>query len=98
MPRKLGIMPQITSLPQTRRGWLEPMRKWVYTARDMAVVAQDSDLFKKKVAAEESFGSNLLLSGRKVSGQAGILYEKIRQNSACVSWVPSRGIEPRITA
>jgi hypothetical protein len=32
--------------------------------------------------------ANLRLSGKKASGAPVILYKKIRQNAACVSWVP----------
>ena len=32
--------------------------------------------------------ANLRLTGKIASGEATILYEKIRQNAACVSWVP----------
>ena len=84
----------MSSLPQKQIGWLEPMRKWIYTARDMAVVAQDGDLFRKKVAAAEAYGSNLRLSGKKASGEAAILYEKIREFAPCGSWEPTSGIEP----
>ena len=92
--KKRTFEEQMSSLPQKQIGWLEPMRKWIYTARDMAVVARDGDLFRKKVAAAEAYGSNLRLTGKKASGEATILYEKIRQNAACVSWVPRTGIEP----
>ena len=84
----------MSSLPQKQIGWLEPMRKWIYTARDMAVVARDGDLFRKKVAAVESYGSNLRLTGKKASGEATILYEKIREFAPSGFWEPLIGIEP----
>ena len=78
----------MSSLPQKQIGWLEPMRKWIYTARDMAVVARDGDLFRKKVAAVEAYGSNLRLAGKKASGAPVILYEKVREFASCGFWEP----------
>ena len=42
------------------------MEKWIKDAGDMEKIALDSNLFAKKVAAKEIFGSNLLLAEKTV--------------------------------
>ena len=42
------------------------MEKWIKDAGNMEKIALDSNLFSKKVAAKEIFGSNLLLAEKTV--------------------------------
>ena len=41
------------------------MQKWIKVAGTLEKIALDSDLFAKKVAAKEIFGSNLVLANRE---------------------------------
>ena len=42
------------------------MQKWITKAQNLNGIAQDTDLFLKKVSAKEIFGSNLLLGEKQV--------------------------------
>ena len=52
-------------IEQKRTGWLEPMAEWIKEAGNLPKIARESNLFAKKVAAKEIFGSNLVLAGRE---------------------------------
>ena len=41
------------------------MREWIKVASSLEKTARDSNLFAKKVAAKEIFGSNLILANRE---------------------------------
>ncbi len=53
------------SLEQKQNGWLEPMTEWIKVASSLEKTARDNNLFLKKVAAEQVFGSNLVLANRE---------------------------------
>ena len=62
----------MTNLEQKQNGWLEPMSEWIKVASSLEKTARDSNLFLKKVAAEQVFGSNLVLAGREARVSAPI--------------------------
>ena len=65
MSEKKSLEGQIISLEQKRTDWLEPMREWIKEAENLPKIAQENDLFAKKVMAKEIFGSNLVLAHRE---------------------------------
>ncbi len=65
LSEKKSLEEQITNLEQKRTGWLEPMENWIKEARNLPKIAQENDLFAKKVIAKEIFGSNLVLANRE---------------------------------
>ena len=50
---------------QKRTGWLEPLEEWIKEAESLPKIAQESNLFAKKVACRTLFGSNLVLANRE---------------------------------
>ncbi len=62
---KKSLEEKIINLEQKRTGWVEPMEKWIKEAENLPKIARDNNLFAKKVAAKEIFGSNLILSARE---------------------------------
>src|SRR3989344_744599 len=99
-------------IEQKRTGWLEPMGEWIKEAENLPKIARESNLFAKKVAAKEIFGSNLVLAGReaRVSAPKSIAFppqnqwtalcaanEKIGQFSESQILVSPAGIEPAVT-
>ncbi|MCX7996951.1 MAG: hypothetical protein N2691_04360 [Patescibacteria group bacterium] len=56
---------QSFNLEQKRTGWLEPMADWIKEAESLPKIAQESNLFAKKVACRTLFGSNLVLANRE---------------------------------
>ena len=56
----------MSRLGREQLAWVEPMQKWIEQAQNMENIAQDHNLFAKKVAAKEIFGSNLLLTQKNV--------------------------------
>jgi DNA invertase Pin-like site-specific DNA recombinase len=73
LSEKKSLEEQSTRLEQKRTGWLEPMAEWIKEASSLSKIAQESNLFAKKVAAEQVFGSNLVLANReaRVSAPSG---------------------------
>src|SRR3989338_2616052 len=67
LSEKKSLEEQTTRFEQKQNDWLEPMREWIKVSSSLEKTARDSNLFSKKVAAEQVFGSNLVLAG----GQAG---------------------------
>ena len=65
MHEKKSLEEKIQSLEQKRTGWVEPMENWIKEAANLPQIARESNLFRKKVAAKEIFGSNLILAARE---------------------------------
>ena len=70
LSEKKSLEEEISRNQQKQKHWLEPMEKWIKDAGNMEKIALDSNLFEKKVAAKEIFGSNLLLQNKLVRASA----------------------------
>ena len=66
LSEKKSLEEEISRSRMKQKHWLEPMEKWIKDAGNMEKIALDSNLFAKKVAAKEIFGSNLLLAEKTV--------------------------------
>jgi len=82
MSEKKSLEEKTITLEQKQTGWVEPTRKWIKQAENLPKIARDSNLFAKKVAAKEIFGSNLLLAGKEARECA----PKIGQTAAQNQW------------
>ncbi len=73
LSEKKSLEEQSFNLEQKRTGWLEPMAEWIKEAENLPKIAQESNLFAKKVACRTLFGSNLVLANReaRVSAPSG---------------------------
>ena len=71
LSEKKSLEEEISRNQQKQKHWLEPMEKWIKDAGNMEKIALDSNLFAKKVAAKEIFGSNLLLGEKTVRTAEG---------------------------
>ncbi|OGY92109.1 MAG: hypothetical protein A3B31_01525 [Candidatus Komeilibacteria bacterium RIFCSPLOWO2_01_FULL_53_11] len=86
---------------QKQHDWLEPFRKWIDSAVNMEKIARDSNLFRKKVAAKDVFGSNLRLASRETHGEPQnqwaalcAAHDSIGKISESQILVAGAGIEP----
>ena len=70
LSEKKSLEEKITALEQKQIGWLEPMKNWIKEAESIDKIANDSDLFAKKVACRSIFGSNLILLNREARQSA----------------------------
>src|SRR3989344_4945061 len=61
---KKTLEEKATTLERQQTAWVEPMSEWIEKAENLSKIAQDNDLFPKKVIVKEIFGSNLLLTDR----------------------------------
>ncbi len=61
---------EVTKLESGHILWLEPVRKWISTARSLAEIARTGTPEQRRALAVEVFGSNLTLDGQKLSGAA----------------------------
>ncbi len=73
LSEKKSLEEQAVRLEQKQIGWLGPMSEWIQEARNLPKIAAEGNLFEKKVAAKEIFGSNLTLSQKQLQegGRAG---------------------------
>ena len=73
LSEKKSLEEQSITLEQKRTGWLEPMAEWIKEAENLPKIAQENNLFEKKVACRTLFGSNLVLANReaRVSAPSG---------------------------
>ena len=67
MSQKRTLEEKTSRLGREQLAWVEPMQKWIEQAQNMENIAQSKNLFEKKVAAKEIFGSNLLLTQKNVA-------------------------------
>ena len=65
LSEKKSLEEQSANLEQKRTGWLEPLEEWIKEAENLPKIAQESNLFAKKVACRTVFGSNLVLANRE---------------------------------
>ena len=110
LSEKKSLEEQISNLEQKRTGWLEPMEEWIKEARNLPKIAQEGNLFSKKVAYRTLFGSNLILHNReaRVSAPSGLLnsspqnqwaalraaHELTLKKPSCFVVVGNAGFEP----
>ena len=66
LSEKKTLESEIASLSHAVNDWLAPFQNWLKDAQSLGEIASDCNLFAKKVAAKEIFGSHLRLSGRQV--------------------------------
>jgi len=66
LSEKKTLEEKIADVEKKQTGWLEPAEEWIKEAENLPTIANGEDLFLKKVAAKKIFGSNLILSNRKV--------------------------------
>ena len=85
LSEKKSLEEEISRNQQKQKHWLEPMEKWIKDAGNMEKIALDSNLFEKKVAAKEIFGSNLLLQNKSVRASAPN-FENSLANSGETAW------------
>ena len=98
MSEKKSLEEQTTRFEQKQNDCLEPMRSWIISASNMEKIARDGNLFAKKVAAKEVFGSNLLLKTKKARGSALPPWSALRADAAFQNWVRDTGIGPVLLA
>ena len=71
LSEKKSLEEQISNAEQKRTHWLEPMREWINEAENLPEIIREGNLYAKKVAAKEIFGSNLLLGEKTVRTAEG---------------------------
>ena len=94
MSEKKSLEEQTIRFEQKQNAWLEPFEKWINSASNIEKIARDENLFPKKVAAKEIFGSNLLLKTKKARGSALPPWSALCAEPPFLNWVGDVGIEP----
>jgi len=87
--QKKTLESEISSLSHTANDWLAPLQDWLKDATSLGEIASDDDLFAKKVAAKEIFGSHLRLGGRQLTLAAGEVKEN-GSSSVPTQWAALR--------
>jgi hypothetical protein len=101
LSEKKSLEEKIIALEQKHQCWLEPLQSWIKDASALVKIAHDGNLFSKKVAAEQAFGSNLSLHDRVLRGNPLPPYfaalraaEFVGEKSESSILVGDRGVEP----
>ena len=109
LSEKKSLEEQSFNLEQKRTGWLEPMSEWIKEAESLPKIAQESNLFEKKVACRTLFSSNLVLANReaRVGAPSGkdsphknqwaarsAAHDLALKKPSCFVVVPRAGLEP----
>ena len=63
---KQSLKEKLASLESGQNAWLELMRKWLETLGSIRKIVENGNPNQKKQLALEMFGSNLILSGKKI--------------------------------
>jgi len=84
LSEKKSLDEKMARIEQKQNDWLEPMENWINYAQTLEKIASGSNLFTKKVAAKEVFGSNLFWAGReaRVCAPSGISFPPQNQWAA----------------
>ena len=100
MLEKKSLEEQAVRLEQKRLGWLEPMQNWIKQAENLPNIVSEGNLFEKKVAAKEIFGSNLTLSQKQLqeggrggaagTSKSGALAPQIAEKNLSQHWAALR--------
>ena len=89
---KKSLEERLMEFEQKQNNWLEPFRKWIKVVSSLEKTARDTNLFAKKVAAEQVFGSNLRLAAREARGEPILPYSFARSAKELVGQKPEREI------
>ncbi len=72
LSEKKSLEEQAVRLEQKQTGWLEPFEEWIKQASNISNISAEGNLFEKKVAVKEIFGSNLTLSQKQLQEDGGL--------------------------
>ena len=97
LSEKKSLEEQITRFEQKQNDWLEPMEKWLNYAQNIEKIARNRDLFIKKVAVKEIFGSNLCLASRVVRGEPQNQWAAMAAAQEKVGKIPESQIVERVS-
>ena len=78
MSSKKSLEEKIMQISKTPTMWIEPMREWIKDSQILDEISKTADLPSKKLSLQKIFGSNLILKGRKASGNPFSHYAELR--------------------
>jgi hypothetical protein len=94
MNRKRSLEERGETLATGRADWLEPLQKWIFTARNAGEIAVGGSPQEKKVLAQQVFGSNLVLDCKEALGSCVKPWSLLLENSSSGGMVGWAGLEP----
>lgn len=102
---KKSFEEKMYKLERDATAWLEPMREWLESVKNLDEIAERNDLSSKKSHLQKIFGSNLFLHDKKIQENPSPPYAALR--AALQNFSPFQtsfiragrlGIEPRLKA
>ena len=94
MSQRKTLEEQKAACQTGQNGWLEPLQKWILTAKNAGEIALSQALPEKRLLALEIFGSNLVLDSKKARGYCVKPWSLIPENRSLVEVVGWQGLEP----
>ena len=94
MSRRASLQEQRADLTQGQQAWLEPLQKWILTAKNAGEIAVAGSPQEKKVLAQQVFGSNLVLDRKKARGCCVKPWSLLLQTDSTCELVRAAGFEP----
>ncbi len=94
MSRKKTLEEPSSQLSAGRAHWLEPFPNWILTAKNMGKIADSGSLPEQMLLAEQVFGSNLVLDGKKARGYCLKPWSCLLESDPTGGMVGRVGLEP----
>jgi hypothetical protein len=94
MSQKKALEEQCNVLTATPKVWLEPLHNWILSAKNAGEIAVSGSLQEKRALAQQVFGSNLVLDGKKARGSCVKPWSLLLEKSRCGGMVRAAGFEP----
>ena len=94
MSQRKTLEEQKASCQAGQSAWLEPLQKWILTAKNVGKTAPSHALGEKRLLALEIFGSNLVLDSKKARGYCVKPWSLLVENPPTGGMVGWQGLEP----
>ena len=89
LSEKKSLEESLANLSANQNAWLEPMRKWLETAKSICYLRETDDYNGQKAVLSEIFGLNLFLSGKTLTqtpnGESPkTTFRKVAESGCCL--------------
>lgn len=67
LSQKKSLEESLANLEANQNAWIEPMKKWLETAKSICYLLKSNDFDEQKAVLAEIFGSNLFLHNKTIT-------------------------------
>ena len=100
LSQKKSLEESLANLQVNQNAWIEPMKKWLETAKSICYLLKSDDFDGQKVVLAEIFGSNLFLHNKTItqtptSASSKTTFRKGAESGFCL-WQELRNVNQKI--